>query len=129
MAFLATEWFQLGAVPILLAIVSGIAGALASRDRVARLEHWLIGTDLCLEALAINLAFAIAAASQMNVTGADHTTDLIAFLAGGLVLELLTLMSVIYVVRFFGVSATTFIGTTLAGIVAVWGTLVLWTAQ
>jgi hypothetical protein len=86
------------------------------------MQHWLIGTDLCVQALALNFGLVIASA-----TFGLANSVLVGVLFAAAVLDILLLLVVTYLLRFFGLTNATFVATTAIGIAAIWSTVFLWT--
>jgi hypothetical protein len=89
--------FQTIGVPIILTLLGGLFGALAGKDEKAKLEHWVLGADLCFEGWAINIALAINEANDPTNSNLQQTTSTLLAVT---LQQLVLLAVVLYIQRF-----------------------------
>lgn len=54
---LSSSLFRWVGIPVILVLAGAAFKAAATRDIEASFGHWLVGVDLCLEGIAVNLSF------------------------------------------------------------------------
>ena len=73
------SWFWYFLIPLISVLLSWVFNSLAKHSRTLRLDDWIVGNDICIEAWGVNLGFL--ASTILNVTSQAMMTFLVVTIA------------------------------------------------